>query len=87
MPDPAPGVVSGAIVIDPALLTRAAHDLRSPLTVLLCNRRFLQEILAKAGLDDDDDVREILEDDANALARLEQGVANLDVLARGIRAS
>ncbi len=87
MPDAAPGVVSGAIVIDPALLTRAAHDLRSPLTVLLCNRRFLQEILAKAGLDDDDDVREILEDDANALARLEQGVANLDVLARGIRAS
>jgi signal transduction histidine kinase len=70
--------------IDAATLSQLAHDLRSPLTVLVCNRRFLQEIVARAGIEDPE-LREILEDDAAALARLEQAVAGLDVIARRSR--
>jgi K+-sensing histidine kinase KdpD len=70
--------------IDAATLSQLAHDLRSPLTVLVCNRRFLQEIVARAGIEDSE-LREILEDDAAALARLEQAVAGLDVIARRSR--
>ncbi|MDQ3034617.1 MAG: hypothetical protein M3Y87_19565 [Myxococcota bacterium] len=77
-------VAPGPVAIDPALLSRAAHDLRSPLTVLVCNRRFLEEILTRAGIDSAE-VREILEDDAAALARLEEAAASLDSLARRSR--
>lgn len=70
--------------IDPAALSRLAHDLRSPLTVLVCNLRFLQDLLAE-GPDVDPEVKEILEDDAAALARLDELVASLGALAKGKR--
>lgn len=82
-PEPARGTAA-AVPIDPSLLARAAHDLRSPLTVLVCNRRFLEETIARAGIDTAE-IREILEDDAAALARLEEAVASLDSLARRSR--
>ena len=85
-PAPAQPAAGGAPAgaIDPSLLARAAHDLRSPLTVLVCNRRFLEETLARAGIDSAE-IREILEDDVAALARLEEAVASLDSLARRSR--
>lgn len=62
--------------VDPAQLARIAHDLRSPLTVLVCNRRDLRE------RHDDESTREILEDDELALVRLESIVSALEELVR-----
>lgn len=79
--DPAPPAAGHGPHVDRAFLGRLAHDLRSPLTVLVCNRRFLMEILAEACATDAD-LREILEDDAAALQRMEEALAALDVVRR-----
>lgn len=72
------------VAIEAAQLSRALHDIRSPLTVLVCNRRFLSELLARAGIEDAELV-EIMEDDGAALARLQEAVETFNMLARGSR--
>jgi nitrogen fixation/metabolism regulation signal transduction histidine kinase len=73
----------GPITIDRDVLRRVLHDLRSPMTVLVCNRGFLEEALApeRAAIDRAL-VDEILSDDASAVARIERAVAMLESLAR-----
>jgi hypothetical protein len=72
------------VVIEAARFSRALHDMRSPLTVLVCNRRFLSELLAKAGIESAELV-EIMEDDVVALTRLQEAIETFNTLARGSR--
>lgn len=59
-----------------AELLRIVHDLRSPLTVLVCNRRELRV------RHPDELTREILDDDELALARLDSIIDALELLTR-----
>ncbi len=78
------GAKEKMVAIDAVRLSRALHDMRSPLTVLVCNRRFLSELLAKAGIESAELV-EIMEDDGAALARLQEVVETFNAIARGAR--